>query len=99
MVVFQPDYDPQDHAWIVNLTSTVVDGVITLEKGDHPYVHHTSYVWYDQAFFVSAADILAADATWYEPVSDEIFEKLYKGSQDTKYISKRAKREIREHRP
>jgi hypothetical protein len=72
------------------------DASCVVEAGCHPFIRHRSFVFYDKAVVLNADRLETAlrqnAIRLHDPVSDELFEQIRVGLNQTPYLRPRIRR-------
>ena len=72
------------------------DTACVLNNGDHPFIDHESYVYYDRAQIFGVDTVLARlkerELQKHATCGDEMFNRVMEGFQTTKFITPKIKR-------
>lgn len=88
--VHAPPLDTCELAVLVNVTTWIPtgDGSCIVDPGDHPFIHHRSFLYYREAREVPVADITMRP---HEPVSAALLSRVRRGLHASKFTAKRFK--------
>jgi hypothetical protein len=92
--VYTPELDTCVLAVMVNATSNIPgagDTSCVLEKGDHPFIHHRSYVFYLKTYEISVTELQALKLPADEPVSPSLLTRIRQGLHKSTFTKQRFK--------
>ena len=73
--------------------SSIYDGTCILHRGDHPFVHHDSFVYYKDATIlkVARADVLYREGSLIPKgqLSEDVFQRVLKGFFESEEVTPR----------
>jgi hypothetical protein len=94
LVVYCNELDGTNYAEIVNVTSIRHghDTACILRQGDHPFVHHDSFVFYGGARTVEIAKLDKLSVARQERVSDKVLIRVVRGLHCSKFTKRGIKK-------
>jgi len=93
--VFTPELDTEEYAWIVSITTWNAQGddACQLNRGDHPFLHHLSYVFYRKALQVPVANLAAGHKR--ESFSPAVLRRILLGVHTSRNVARKLRQIIR----
>ena len=97
VVLTDPDNESPPHVAIVNLTSSAVDDTVILTRGDHPFVRHETYIYYEDAKIVPAQKLVEAVNMGISEYREEFQPAVLERVQDGLLTSPHVSPKVREY--